>query len=211
VPNSRRLRSERRSCRCKSCHPDHFLRCRLISRTAGFELVNGGASPPAAANDFPELGTARRGRLTEGRKSGGCDTRRLHHFPLSGPQALTVKPLSLKQQNSEHYRGDPPLCFVVASRAASLSRFVGITPLRAPASWRPVCTAHDLSVFMARWRSQKRSSLIRRRSRVRIPPEPHLSSARRPPARVRFAGLASRQAATSWRPTVAVRFLAIEA
>ena len=50
VPNSRRLPSEGRSCRCKSCHPDQFLlRCRLISRTADFESVNGGASPPAAA------------------------------------------------------------------------------------------------------------------------------------------------------------------
>ncbi len=59
-------------------------------------------------------GTAQRGRLPGGEKSGGCDTRRLHHF--DGSQALTVKPPVLTRQNPEHYRGGPP---VFARRGAA--------------------------------------------------------------------------------------------
>lgn len=58
---------------------DHFLRCRLTSRTAGFEPVNGGANPPAAA--IRGLGLRSVVVFLAGRNSGGCDTRRLHHFP----------------------------------------------------------------------------------------------------------------------------------
>jgi hypothetical protein len=62
--------------------------------------------------------------------------------PISvfGSQALTVKPPALNRQNSEHYRGVPPI--------------------------------------LARWRSSQRSSLIRRRPRVRIPLEPPIFSKR---------------------------------
>src|SRR5688572_7352064 len=65
--------------------------------------------------------------------------------PFFGSQALTVKPPALTRQNSEHYRGVPPV-----SRRQAVAQ----------------------TATLARWRSSERSSLIRRRSRVRIPPEP---------------------------------------
>lgn len=131
MPNSRRLPSEGRSCRCKSCHPDQLLlRCRLISRTADFESVNGGANPPAAANRG--LGLRSVVVSLAGRTSGGCDTRRLHQF--FGSQALTVKPPPLKRQNSEHYRGGPPFGSM-AQQSAQLphkEKVAGANPARAP-------------------------------------------------------------------------------
>ena len=118
-----------------------LLRCRLISRTADFESVNGGASPPAAANRG--LGLRERGRLPGREKFRRV--RRPQAPPLFGSQALTVKPPALTRQNPERYRGDPP---------------VSLPP-------RGSTNCH-----LARWRSRQRSSLIRRRSRVRIPLEP---------------------------------------
>ena len=85
-----------------------MLRCRLISRTADFESLNGGASPPAAA------------------------IFRVASF------------------NSE--------------AAGSYPAELGALPRR--------------PTILARWRSSQRSSLIRRRPRVRIPLEPPFFSKR---------------------------------
>lgn len=74
------------------------------SRTTGFDPVDGGASPPAAA--IRGLGLRSVVVSLAGRNSGGCDSRRLHHF--HGSQALTVMPPVLTRQNPEHYRGGPP-------------------------------------------------------------------------------------------------------
>src|SRR5688572_1247488 len=78
--------------------------------------------------------------------------------PLFGSQALTVKPPALTRQNSEHLARATlgplaPTCWLAA-------------PLRCAEA------AHQL----ARWRSSQRSSLIRRRPRVRIPLEPPIFS-----------------------------------
>lgn len=89
---------------CESLRPDHFIAVSSNSRTTGFEPVNGGASPPAAAKRG--LGLPSVVVSLAGRNSGGCDSRRLHHF--HGSQALTVMPPVLTRQNPEHYRGGPP-------------------------------------------------------------------------------------------------------
>lgn len=76
--------------------------------------MNGGASPPAAA----KRGLGLRSVVVSlaGRNSGGCDSRRLHHF--HGSQALIVKPPALNRQNPEHYRGGLPWLSSAAVSAA---------------------------------------------------------------------------------------------
>ena len=72
------------------------------------------------------------GRLPGRRISGGCDARRAP--PLFGSQALTVKPPALTQ-NSEHYRGVPPLWLDGAVQSAQLpheEKAAGANPARAP-------------------------------------------------------------------------------
>ena len=77
-------------------------------------------------------GTAQRGRLP-----GRENFRRVRHPqapPLFGSQALTVKPPALNRQNSEHYRGVPPIGSM-AQQSAQLphkEKVVGANPPRAP-------------------------------------------------------------------------------
>lgn len=74
------------------------------SRTTGFEPVDGGASPPAAAK------------------------------AVFGSQALTVKPPVLTRQNPEHYRGGPPVGSVAQQSAQlpHKEKVAGASPARAP-------------------------------------------------------------------------------
>ena len=96
--------------------------------------------------------------------------------PFFGSQALTVKPPPLKRQNSEHYRGVPP---VFARREAAAEDCRAIARVqRATAGSRPMARATTRQATLARWRSSQRSSLIRRRPRVRIPLEPPFLSKR---------------------------------
>ena len=96
--------------------------------------------------------------------------------PFFGSQALTVKPPALTRQNSEHYRGVPP---VFARREAAAEDCRAIARVqRATAGSRPMTRATTRQAILARWRSSQRSSLIRRRPRVRIPLEPPFFSKR---------------------------------
>ena len=90
-----------------------FVAVSSNSRTTGFEPVDGGASPPTAATRG--LGLRSVVVSLAGRNSGGCDSRRLHHF--HGSQALTVMPPVLTRQNPEHYRGGPPFGSVAQQSA----------------------------------------------------------------------------------------------
>ena len=50
VPKSRRLPSDGRSCRCKSCHPDQFFRCGVTAAQRPLKPSGAGAEPAAGAN-----------------------------------------------------------------------------------------------------------------------------------------------------------------
>ena len=50
VPNSRRLPSEGRICRCKSCHPDQIFRCGVTAAQRPLKPSGAGAEPAAGAN-----------------------------------------------------------------------------------------------------------------------------------------------------------------